>query len=58
MFNFESKNHKIRKSKKSYARVRDKIVEHIVNNNIFSNKQHGFVPDRDTLTNPFECMDD
>jgi len=37
--------------------VRDQIVEHMSKNNLFSSKQHGFVPDRNCMTNLLTCME-
>ena len=37
--------------------VRDQIVAHMVENNLFSKKQHGFVPWRDCMTNLTMCME-
>ena len=37
--------------------VRDKIVEHMVKNKLFSKKQHGFVPKRNCMTNLLMCME-
>ena len=37
--------------------VRDQIVEHMSKNNIFSPKQHGFVPNRNCMTNLLTCME-
>ena len=37
--------------------VRDKIVGHMVKNNLFSDKQHGFVPSRNCVTNLLMCME-
>ena len=37
--------------------VRDKIVMHMEKNNLFSPKQHGFVPLRNCMTNLLICME-
>lgn len=37
--------------------VRDKLVEHMIKNDIFSKNQHGFVPLRDCMTNLLICME-
>ena len=37
--------------------VRDKIVDHMVQNNLFSKQQHGFVPFRDCMTNLLTCLE-
>lgn len=37
--------------------IRDKIVEHMVQNNLFSDKQHGFVPLRNCITNLLFCIE-
>ena len=37
--------------------VRDKLVCHMVKNNLFSDKQHGFVPSRNCVTNLIICME-
>ena len=37
--------------------VRDKLVEHMVANELFSEYQHGFVPLRDCMTNLLSCME-
>ena len=37
--------------------VRDKLVEHMVSNNLFSDSQHGFVPMRDCMTNLLTCIE-
>ena len=37
--------------------VRDQIVQHMATNNLFSKKQHGFVPDRNCMTNLLLCME-
>ena len=37
--------------------VRDKLVEHMVTNKLFSEWQHGFVPLRDCMTNLLSCME-
>ena len=37
--------------------VRDQIVEHMVNNKLFSTNQHGFVPFRDCMTNLLTCIE-
>ena len=37
--------------------VRDKIVTHMERNNLFSKKQHGFVPLRNCMTNLLTCME-
>ena len=37
--------------------VRDQIVDHMLKNNLFSLKQHGFVPNRNCMTNLLTCME-
>ena len=37
--------------------VRDKLVEHLVTNELLSRHQHGFVPERDCMTNLLTCME-
>ena len=37
--------------------VRDKLVCHMVKNNCFSDKQHGFVPSRNCVTDLIICME-
>ena len=37
--------------------IRDKIINHIERNNIFADKQHGFVPLRNCMTNLLTCME-
>ena len=37
--------------------VRDEIVNHMVQNKLFSIKQHGFVPFRDCMTNLLTCLE-
>lgn len=37
--------------------VRDQIVTHMEKNNLFSDKQHGFVPKRNCITNLLTCME-
>ena len=37
--------------------VRDELVEHMIQNNLFSDKQHGFVPLRNCITNLLLCME-
>ena len=37
--------------------VRDKIINHMERNNIFSDKQHGLVPLRNCMTNLSTCME-
>ena len=37
--------------------VRDKIVEHMTYNNLFSKKQHGFVPKKNCMTNLLICIE-
>ena len=37
--------------------VRDKLVEHLVTNELLSNHQRGFVPQRDCMTNLLTCME-
>ena len=37
--------------------VRDKIVDHMVQNNLFSKQQHGFVPFRDDPPHLFRALD-
>ena len=38
--------------------IRDKVLDHMVRNNLLSKKQHGFVPLRNCMTNLFLCMED
>ena len=37
--------------------VRDRLVEHMSKNNLFSEQQHGFVPLRNCMTNLLTCME-
>ena len=37
--------------------VRDEIVEHMIQNDLFSKLQHGFVPHRDCMTNLLTCIE-
>ena len=37
--------------------LRDTIVEHLVNNKLIRNSQHGFVPGRSCVTNLLEYLD-
>ena len=37
--------------------IRDKIINHMERNNIFADKQHGFVPLRNCMTNLLTCME-
>ena len=37
--------------------VRDKIVAHMGINNVLSEKQHGFVPNKNCMTNLLICME-
>ena len=37
--------------------VRDEIVDHMVQNSLFSKHQHGFVPSRDCMTNLLTCLE-
>ena len=37
--------------------VRDQIVNHMSANDLFSNKQHGFVPNRNCMTNLLTCLE-
>ena len=37
--------------------VRDKVVEHMEKNDLFSEKQHGFVPRRNCMTNLLMCIE-
>lgn len=37
--------------------IRDKLVEHMITNDLFSKQQHGFVPLRDCMTNLLTCME-
>ena len=37
--------------------IRDKIVDYMIRNNLFSKKQHGFVPSRNCMTNLLACME-
>ena len=36
--------------------VRDEVVDHMNRNNLLSNKQHGFVPRRNCVTNLLTCI--
>ena len=38
--------------------IRDAIVEHMMNNDLFADKQHGFVPGRDCMTQLLLCMEE
>ena len=38
--------------------IRDKVLDHMVSNNLLSKKQHGFVPLRNSMTNLLLCMED
>ena len=38
--------------------VRDKIVDHMVSNNLISSKQHGFVPLGNCITNLLSCFEE
>ena len=38
--------------------VRDAIVSHMMNNNLFADPQHGFVPNRDCITQLLLCMEE
>ena len=38
--------------------IRDKVLDHMVSNNLLSKKQHGFVPLRNCMTNLLLCMED
>ena len=38
--------------------VRDAIVDHLVKNNVLSDAQHGFVPERDCITQLLLCLED
>ena len=37
--------------------VKDKIISHMERNNLFSGKQHGFVPLRNCMSNLLICME-
>ena len=37
--------------------VRDQILQHMVTKNLFSKRQHGFVPNRNCMTNLLMCME-
>ena len=37
--------------------VRDQIVDHMLANNLFSSKQHDFVPNRNCMTNLLTCLE-
>ena len=37
--------------------VRDKVASHMELNDLFSNNQHGFVPNRNCMTNHLTCME-
>ena len=38
--------------------IRDAIVVHLVENNLLSDEQHGFVPGRDCITQLLLCLED
>ncbi len=38
--------------------VKNSILQHLVDNNILSSHQHGFLPKRSTLTEMLECIND
>ena len=38
--------------------IRDHLVEHMVTNNLFADSQHGFVPNRDCMSNLLLALDD
>merc|ERR1712074_130810 len=38
--------------------VRDKLVDHMFNNNLISTKQHGFVPLGNCITNLLSCLEE
>ena len=38
--------------------IRDNVLDHMVNNNLLSKNQHGFVPLRNCMTNLLLCMED
>ena len=38
--------------------VRDKILDHLMSNNIFCDNQHGFVPGRDCMTQLLLCLEE
>lgn len=38
--------------------VRDAIVQHLMNNNLITDDQHGFVPGRDCITQLLVCMEE
>ena len=38
--------------------IRDNLVEHLNNNNLIANEQHGFVPKKSCLTNLLETADE
>ena len=37
--------------------IRDALMEHLINNNIIRNSQHGFMPNRSTVTNLLEFLE-
>ena len=38
--------------------IRDKLVSHMLNANLFADEQHGFVPNRDCMTNLILALED
>ena len=38
--------------------IRDKLVSHVLNANLFAEKQHGFVPNGDCMTNLLLALED
>ena len=38
--------------------IRDHLVEHMVSNNLFADSQHGFVPNRDCISNLLLALED
>ena len=38
--------------------IRDHIIDYIVSNNYIAGEQHGFVPERECMTNLLQAMDD
>ena len=45
-------------SKMMESIVRDAIVTHLMKNNLITDNQHGFVPDRDCITQLLICMEE
>ena len=38
--------------------IRDNLVSHMLNANLFADEQHGFVPNRDCMTNLLLALED